>query len=112
MTPGRVVLALVVVSGALLAAGCGGAEDATQRFAREAVESYVAHDEAYDAGDVRCTGNPRPWYVEEQAKVVICAVRRTKGGCDWFRVDLVPLATRVTTRIRLDQPDAGCVLPP
>jgi hypothetical protein len=105
----RVVLALGVV--AVLLAGCGGAEDDTQRFAREAVESYVSDDAAYVDDGVRCTGNPRPWFVERQATVVICTVRRAEGGCDWFRVDLVPLASRVTTRIRLDAPNAGCVLP-
>jgi hypothetical protein len=105
----RVVLALSLV--AVLLAGCGGPEDDTQRFAREAVESYVAGNDSYDGDEVSCTGNPRPWFVERQATVVICAVRRADGGCDWFRVDLVPLASRVTTRIRLDEPNAGCVLP-
>jgi hypothetical protein len=105
----RVVLALGVL--AVLLSGCGGAEDDTQRFAREAVESYVAGESAYVGDQVRCTGNPRPWFVERQATVVICAVRRAEGGCDWFRVDLVPLASRVTTKIRLDAPNAGCVLP-
>ena len=106
----RVVLALGVVA-VLLATGCGGPEDDTQRFARAAVESYVAGNAAYEVDEVRCTGNARPWFVERQATVVICAVRRAEGGCDWFRVDLVPLASRVTTRIRLDEPNAGCVLP-
>ncbi len=95
----------------LLAAGCGGPEDATQRFAREATESRLAANPEYDTDEVHCTGNPRPWFVERQARVVICAVRRTEGGCDWFRVELVPLTTRVTTKIRLDEPNAGCVLP-
>ena len=107
----RVVLALTVACAALLATGCGGAEDATQRFARKAVESYVANDDAYDASGVHCTGNPRPWFVERQATVVVCAVRRTEGGCDWFRVELIPEATRVTSKVRLDEPNAGCVLP-
>ncbi|MCZ7588295.1 MAG: hypothetical protein M5U27_05405 [Gaiella sp.] len=107
----RVVAALLVTCGALVLAGCGGSEDATQRFAREAVESRVANDDAYDPEGVHCTGNPRPWFVERQATLVICAVRRTEGGCDWFRVELVPLATRVTTRIRLEERNAGCVLP-
>jgi len=107
----RVVVAVAVVCAALMATGCGGAEDATQRFAREAVELHVAGNKAYDAHAVRCTPNPRPWFVERQATVVICAVRRTEGGCDWFRVDLVPLGTGVTARIRPDQQDAGCILP-
>ncbi len=97
--------------GTLLVAGCG-AEDDTQRFAREAVQSHVAGDATYDAGHVRCTPNPRPWLVEQPATSVICAVRRTGGGCDWFRVDLVRDTIRVRAEVRLDQVDAGCVLPP
>lgn len=107
----RVVAALLVTCGALVLAGCGGTEDATQRFARQAVEAHVAGDAAYEADGVHCTGNPRPWFVERQATVVICAVRRTEGGCDWFRVELIPEATRVATKIRLDEENAGCVLP-
>ena len=96
----------------LVLTGCGGAEDDTQRFAREATESYLADDAAYDVEHIRCTGNPRPWFVERQAEVVICAARRTKGGCDWFRVELVPVSARVGARIRLEAENAGCVLPP
>ena len=103
---------LGIVLAALLLAGCGGPEDETQRFAREATESYVAEREEYTDGGVRCTGNPRPWFVEEQATVVICAARREAGGCDWYRVELVPRPTRVATQIRLEAADAGCVLPP
>jgi hypothetical protein len=106
----RAVLALAVVCGALLAAGCG-AEDDTQHFARQAVESHVAGDARYE-DDVRCTSNPRPWLVETQATSVICAVRKMDGGCDWFRVDLVRDTVRVKAEVRLDQRDAGCVLPP
>jgi hypothetical protein len=96
---------------AVLLAGCGGAEDATQRFAREATESRLAADPAYDTDEIHCTGNPRPWFVERQARVIICAARRTEGGCDWFRVDLTPTAVGARTRIRLEAPNAGCVLP-
>jgi len=105
----RVDLALAAVSAAFLLTGCG-AEDDTQRFARQAVESHVAGDAAYE-DDVRCTPNPRPWLVETQATSVICAVRKTTGGCDWFRVDLVRDTVRVRAKVRVDQPDAGCVLP-
>jgi hypothetical protein len=107
----RVVLALIVACSALVLVACGGAEDETQRFAREATESYLADDPAYDVDEIHCTGNPRPWFVERQASLVICAARRAEGGCDWFRVELVPLSTRVTTRIRLEAENAGCVLP-
>ncbi|MBA2294312.1 MAG: hypothetical protein H0W16_04185 [Actinobacteria bacterium] len=103
---------LAVAIGALVVAGCGGVEDETQRFAREATESYLAERDGYDLDGVRCTGNPRPWFVEKQTTVVICAARRQVGGCDWYRVQLVPRASRVATEIRLEAKDAGCVLPP
>jgi hypothetical protein len=98
------------VCAALLVAGCG-AEDDTQRFAREAVETRIAADASYD-DHVRCTSDPRPWLVARQATSVICAVRLRTGGCDWYRVDLVRDTFRVRAKVRLDQRDAGCVLPP
>ena len=107
----RLLLA-VVVAVLLGTTACGGAEDQTQRFAREATESYLAPREEYDLDRVRCTGNPKPWFVEEQATIVICAARLEAGGCDWYRVELVPQASRVATRIRLEAKGAGCVLPP
>jgi hypothetical protein len=106
----RAALALVVVLPLL--AGCGGAEDDTQRFAREATESYLTGNASYDTDEVHCTGNPKPWFVQRQATIVICAARLVAGGCDWYRVELVPLASRVTTEIRLESRNAGCVLPP
>jgi len=107
----RLLLAFAVVVLVGAATGCG-AEDETQRFAREAVESHLAGEKAYEVDEVRCTANPRPWFVEAQATVVICAARKTSGGCDWFRVDFVPVAAGVAPKVRLEQPDAGCVLPP
>jgi hypothetical protein len=101
----------VLAALAALVSGCGGVEDPTQRFAREATESRLAANPAYDTDDVHCTGNPRPWFVERQARVVICAVRRVEGGCDWFRVELTPTATGARARVRLDTENAGCVLP-
>jgi hypothetical protein len=98
---------LVVVLG-FLGAGCGAAEDSTQRFARDAIESHLARDSAYDLGHIQCTGNPRPWFVEQQTTESICAVRRTTGGCDWFRVKLVPIGARVTSRVELRSENAGC----
>jgi len=96
---------------AVLVTGCGGAEDPTQRFAREATESRLAADPDYDIDHVRCTGNPRPWFVERQTRIVICAARRVEGGCDWFRVELTPSTTGARATIRLDSENAGCVLP-
>ena len=106
----RILLALVVAPLALVAAGCGGAEDGLQRFAREAVESHVAGDPAYDAEGIHCTGSPRPWFVEQRTSESICAVRRAEGGCDWFHVELVQAAAGVTTRVRLQARDAGCMV--
>ncbi len=106
----RALLALGVLLVAV--AGCGGAEDATQRFARQATESHLANNPDYEPGGVRCTGNPREWFVERQASVVICAARRTDGGCDWYRVEIVPVRSRPGARIRLESKDAGCILPP
>ena len=103
----RALLALGVLV-TLVATGCGSTEDPTQRFAREAVESKLARDAAYDLGHVQCTGNPRPWFVEQQTTESICAVRRATGGCDWFRVELVPVGLRVTARVELRSENAGC----
>ena len=107
----RAALALVASCCALLLlAGCGGAEDQTQRLARQAVEAHVAGDPAYEAERVHCTGNPRPWLVERQTNESVCAVRRAAGGCDWFHVDLIPSGSGVTTRVRLQARDAGCMV--
>ena len=103
----RALLALGTVM-LVLAAGCGGAEDSTQQLARDAIESQLARDAAYDLEHVHCTGNPRPWFVEQRTSESICAVRRASGGCDWFRVELVPVGARVTARVELRSKDAGC----
>jgi hypothetical protein len=92
----------------LVAVGCGGTEDPTERFARDAIESHLARDSAYDLDHVHCTGNPRPWFVEQQTTESICAVRRTAGGCDWFRVELVPVGSRVSAHVELRSENAGC----
>jgi hypothetical protein len=105
----RAVLAVAAVIPVL--AGCGGVEDETQRFAREATESRLAANPAYDTDEVHCTGNPRPWLVERQTRVVICAARRVEGGCDWYRVELTPTAVGARAAIRLEAKNAGCVLP-
>ena len=106
----RALLALAALV-LLGTAGCGGPEDDTQRFDREATESYLADREAYDADEVHCTSNPRPWFVERQASVVICAARRVSGGCDWFRVELTPTTVGARAKVELDEENAGCVLP-
>ena len=107
----RVFVALIVgCCVVVVLAGCGGAEDGTQRLAREAVERHVTDDPSYVTERIQCTGNPRPWFVERQATESICAVHRVSGGCDWFHVDLIPVGSGVTTRVRLQSSDAGCTL--
>ena len=106
----RVVGAFALLGAILVLAGCGGAEDPSQRLAREAVAAQVAGNPAYEPDGIHCTGNPRPWFVERQATESVCAVRRAGGGCDWFHVELIPVGHVMTTRVRLDAPDAGCTL--
>jgi len=90
-------------------AGCG--EDAQQRVAREEAQAYVATrpDAArYEIAESHCTNSARVgWLKIVATKTFVCAVRRTDGGCDWFRVDL----GRSSTTVRLSDPDAGCDLP-
>jgi hypothetical protein len=89
---------------ALLLAGCT-AERPEQQAARQAVEAHLIGRSGYE-GTVRCTRNPRPWLVAQQARVFICAARRDDGDCDWYRVT-VDGSVRVTPDRRL----GGCVLP-
>jgi hypothetical protein len=42
---------------------------------------------------------------------VICAAPLVEGGCDWFRVELTPTAVGARAIVRLDEKNAGCVLP-
>jgi hypothetical protein len=104
----RALLALGTVMLVLVATGCGGTEDPTQQFARQAIESHLAGNADYDLDLIRCTGNPRLWFVERQATESICAVGRVVGGCDWFRVELIPIGSQVTSRVELRSQDAGC----
>ena len=106
--PALLALAALVLLGA---AACGGTEDDTQQFAREATESYLADRPVYDVDEVHCTSNPRPWFVERQATVFICAARRVAGGCDWFRVELTPTAVGARAKVGLEEANAGCLLP-
>jgi hypothetical protein len=90
---------------ALAVAGCT-AETPEQQAARELVETHISQDARYD-GHVRCTRNPRPWFVTRQANVFVCAARRQDGDCDWFRVTRGTLRATVT----FDRERGGCVLP-
>jgi hypothetical protein len=104
----RALLALGTVMLVLVVTGCGGNEDPTQQFARQAIESHLAGNADYDLDQIRCTGNPRLWFVERQATESICAVGRVVGGCDWFRVELIPIGSQVTSRVELRSQDGGC----
>lgn len=102
----RLIGALLLL---LALAGCG--EDAQQRLAREEAQRYVAAREGagdYDVDDTHCTDSARTAVFRiEQTSIFICAVRRSDGGCDWFRVE----AAAGGPAIRLEERDAGCVLP-
>jgi hypothetical protein len=103
----RPALALVaLVPLALVVTACAG-ERPEQQAARAVVARHVVGLEGYDADDIRCTGNPRPWFVEQSTSVYICAVARDDGDCDWFRVTVRDGNPEVT----LDTRRAGCVLP-
>jgi hypothetical protein len=97
---------VLVIVLALVGAGCA-AEGPDQRAARLLVEQHILAFDGYDTDDVRCTGNPRPWFVEQPTDVYICAVGRGKGDCDWFRVSVGDGEADVT----LDRRSAGCILP-
>ena len=98
-----VALGLILLAGLL--AGCS-TEDARQADARRAVEARVARSTEY-SGDVTCTHNPRPWFVEREATVFFCVARRQEGGCDRFRATIENAGWEVV----LDERDAGCSLP-
>jgi hypothetical protein len=99
-------LALLLVSLALVAAGCS-TEGPEQLAARAVVERHVLPLAGYDPDRIRCTGNPRPWFIEQAATVYLCAVGRDDGDCDWFRVTV----SNGDAEVELDRPRAGCVLP-
>ncbi len=95
------ILHLVVAS---FLAGCG-AESPREAGARTAVEEALAPAD-YDASRTRCTDNPAPWFIEKEADVFVCAARRRKGGCDWYRATLKNAGWEVV----LERENAGCVL--
>ncbi len=90
---------------ALVLVGCT-AERPEQEAARKAVEAHLVGMAGYE-DHVRCTRNPRPWFIEQPASVLICAARRDDGDCDWFRVSAKDGALEVA----LDRERGGCILP-
>ena len=99
-------LAFLVVLSAIIVAGCS-AEDPTQRFVRERVDLHVAALGGYPSKRSHCTRTPRPWFVERNTNVYICAVPRDDGDCDWFTARL----TELDVKIELTTVRGGCVLP-
>ena len=101
----RVVPALLVILAVLVVAGCG-TEDERQADARHAVEEKVATVSGY-TGEVRCTHNPRPWFISKPATVFICAANRSRDTCDLFTATLRNAGWEVV----VSRPNADCILP-
>jgi hypothetical protein len=95
---------IVLLAAALSFVGCG-AGSLREAGARTAVEEALAPAD-YDASRTRCTDNPAPWFIEKEADVFICAARRRKGGCDWYRATLKNAGWEVV----LERENAGCIL--
>ena len=91
---------------ALFVAGCSS-EDPAQQFARERVDARAAALGGYPAERSHCTRTPRPWFVERETSVYLCAVPRGDGDCDWFTARL----TQLDVKIELTTVRGGCVLP-
>ncbi len=102
----RSLVASCLLALVLVFAGCT-AEQPEQQAARQAVEAHLVGMTGYE-DHVRCTRNPRPWFVEREATVFICAARQNDGDCDWFRVT----AERGHVTVGLERERGGCVLPP
>lgn len=71
------------------------------------MQRHLIGIDAYELERTRCTDDPAPWFVARPANVFICAVRRTDGDCDWYRVDVASGVPQVA----LDRRRAGCILP-
>ena len=99
-------LGVLAVLAALFVVGCSP-EDPTQQFVRVRVEAHAAALGGYPAERSHCTRTPRPWFVEGETNVYICAVPRGDGDCDWFTARL----TKLDVKIALTTVRGGCVLP-
>lgn len=104
MTDVRCTGLAVVLLAAVFLVGCG-AESPRQAGARTAVENSLTA--AYDRDRTKCTENPSPWLIEQEATVFICVAERHGGGCDWYRATLKNVGWDVV----LDQRNGDCVLP-
>jgi hypothetical protein len=90
----------------LVATGCAG-ESPRQELVRTAVQRHLLDSQGYELERTHCTDDPKPWFVTQTTNVFICAVGRTDGDCDWYRVEIEDGAPHVT----VDTRNAGCVLP-
>jgi hypothetical protein len=95
-------MVVVVLAGA----GCR-ADSPRQEVVRAAVQRHLIAVGGYELERTRCTDDPKPWFVTQPASVFLCAVGRSDGDCDWYRVDIGDGSPEVT----LDSRNAGCILP-
>ena len=106
----RAGIAVSGIAVALLGAGC---EEAGQRGAREALQTYLRSlpdDGGYSVSDVHCTRSGRYGYFEAvRTRRYFCIARvEESGDCDLFRVDA---RADGSAAVRLVRCGAGCVLP-
>lgn len=94
----------VLLLAAVFLVGCG-AEAPRQAGARTAVEESLSAE--YDRERTKCTDNPSPWLIEQEATVFICAAERNDGGCDWYRATLKNAGWEVV----LDRRNGDCIFP-
>jgi hypothetical protein len=100
-TVGWIGWGLVVVTVALVLAGCAGAPE------EEGAERAVARESGSER--VECTGRSRIWFREgPPAEVLLCIARREEGRCDRYRVE----RRRAQYRVRLIARGDHCSLPP
>jgi hypothetical protein len=100
-----------VVSATALVLALTGCEDASQRDARQYLQSYLERlpGAGYRTDDVHCTHAARIFLSPIKTKRFLCtAPQEESGDCDWFRVDA---RSNGPARVVLVRRDAGCVLP-
>ena len=105
----RLAAFLLVVSCAVVLAGCN---DVQQSSARRSLETYLRampDDGGYDVGATRCTSSAHQGFVQVvPTSLFVCQAHRRDGSCDRFQVRLRRHGPPTVT---LGRRDAGCVLP-